>query len=1140
MLRIVLLLAIVGPGLVPGRAEAADELLRRPAKLTVGFSDELLGELAPDGKHLYFISNRNATNQVFVQDITAPRATLLFDEGSDVTWPRLSPDGKHLLYVSFRDDAAGQLCVRDLPKLDRRCLDGVSGVLQASWITNDQLILLARTSQEGNLSLQRVQLARRLRATPYLERNLAGPAVSPDGTWLVFVPIERAGEKLGPAFAAQAARALEFRRLSDAREQRVHIDLPGITGQPIFSPDGKWIYFTQYLNDTDQSGALDGDDHGVIFRIPFDGDPAGLGRAAPEQLTTAGWNCQYPAPARDKLILTCSRNGSLDVFSLPPDGIVPSSWSRDRVREEYQASRDDWERLLLVHRVLRAEKDPKARARMLLGTLRLHLELDEYESALYHARALGAVPVPELAALQPVMELVIAERRALRQFERGQTGPHFLDDSRTRVEQLLSARPGEPPAATALRHLAASELLDVDGDKPAALRELEAATVDADTPSFVLQMRAQRIEQLYRELDKPDELVNALRPLVDHPQLRPAEQLRLAGLFARAVVRGLPKAEAQAAVARELAAAPPKSPRTFGLLLESCLPKIDPDTLDAGRACVNELYTKYPSLPERRVLVTEVVRAAEDSYADAIEYELARRWIKDVPEGSAERRHAERLHRILVEDEAYAAFVAGRWHEARQAFEQVTLHSESLEAHVGLIESALADGEKDIDAMYAKRFHDKNAPLRRFADAYLEVRKLPDLDGEAFDRAADEAEKDLDEVATKMPPRSEVQALLGVVDHQRWLEHGDRGAAEEANTHYLIALDLAHDNARYRSMIQEQLALLHNGVGNHRIAIGHFADRERMPFADPVVHVGHHLREAASLQHVDRFADAAEAAEEALALIDKTPSVKRFLPLAIDRSALYRLSQGEYKRSLALYDRLLALGGDPRERNQITARLAHAAAALAAGKPTVTIEDLDKLDPLFADEKVRKELTWEHVKPEEVQRGYDLLRLGLRGQAERLLNHLDAAWKTLNERETLLAERAKRRGLDDDLLALSLSEAQLADVARLRNSPTEAGKWASASLRHADDYAAKTKSPLADAQLSALAFAAELLLVGKVPRAAFTIDVPGRLIAAFDQLCRSDDSSRRSIRRRLGVYLTLLSLDGAGQRGSVQQRKPVE
>jgi hypothetical protein len=1137
-----ILLAVLLLGSSPSLAAPA-EGIRRPQKLTVALSDELLGELAPDGKHLYFVSNRNSISQVFTQDLTAPRSTLLFDEAADNTWPRVSPDGKRLLYLSFRDDAAGQLCVRTLPGLARECLSGVSGALQASWLGNDQILLLARVNAEADLQLHRVRVGRTLRAEPFLSRNLAGMAISPDGAWLVFVPLERAGERLGPALTAQAARALVFRKLSDGSEVRVHLDLPGLTGQPSFSPDGKWLYFTQYLNDTDQSGVLDADDHGVIFRVPFAGDPSALQRGEPEQLTTAAWNCQYPAPSAKRLILTCARSGSLDVYSLPPDGIVPESWSKERVREEYQASRDQWERLLLVHRVERAERDPAARARMLLSTVRLHLELSEYEAAQHQTVVLAALPVPE-AALAPVLEVLIAERRALRAFDRGQAGPRFLDDARRHVGEILQPRPGEPVPAAALRHLVASEVYDVIGDKPQAQKELELAVVDDKTPAFVVEMRAARVEALFRQLDLRDELLAGLRPLVDHPSLPTGARVRLSRVFARAVVLGLPAADAKRALDRELAVAPAGSPRAFGLLVEACLPSVQPSTLAAGRACMNDLYDRHPTPTERRLLVNEVIRRAEVSDADDLEYEIARRYVADVPRDSAERRHAERLFRILVEDQAYALMIAGKFSEAADVFEEVTHHTDSLEAVAGYIECAMLAGRTDVEQKIAARYP-ADSPIRRFARAYLEVRRLHDLDGAAFDRAAEAALKDVQAVQEALPLEAEPQALLGAILHQRFLEHEDHAAAEQANTHYLIALDLAGHQARYQAMVQEQLGQLHAQVGNHRIAISHFEDREQLPFADPLVEAGHHIVEARSFQHADRYADAAREAEEALTLVDKTPSLKRFEPLALDRAALYRLSAGDQARALELYDRALKNGG-PDDANRVVQRLAHAAAALSAGQPARALADLDAVDAWFADPARRKQLSWPHTSPEEVQKSYDLLRLGLRGQAEHATGKNDAAWKTLSQRQTLLAARAKQRGLDDDLLALSLAEAQLADVARARNSLDEAGRWASQALEHADEYAKRTATPLADEQLATLAFAAELYLVAHVPRSAFTVDVAARLDDAFEKLSRAGDPKRASIRRRLGVYLTLMTLDGIEvqrgprQRGAAQQRNPVE
>src|SRR5262249_42436135 len=56
--------------LVEGRARADnvdDDDLRRPQRLTVGVADDLLGQLSVDGKTLYFVSNRDTSNQIFAQ-----------------------------------------------------------------------------------------------------------------------------------------------------------------------------------------------------------------------------------------------------------------------------------------------------------------------------------------------------------------------------------------------------------------------------------------------------------------------------------------------------------------------------------------------------------------------------------------------------------------------------------------------------------------------------------------------------------------------------------------------------------------------------------------------------------------------------------------------------------------------------------------------------------------------------------------------------------------------------------------------------------------------------------------------------------------------------------------------------------------
>jgi hypothetical protein len=1116
--------------LVPLGARA--EGLRRPQKLTVSLADDLLGQLAPDGRHVYFLSNRDATSQVFVQDLKQPGAKLLFDEGADVSFPRVSPDGKRLAYVSFRDDATGRLCVRELPTLERRCLDGEAGALEAAWTGNDELLLVSRPTLDGDLRVARVGVGRSLRAGAAFSRNLTGPAVSSDGRWLAFVPVERRGPRLGTTFSGQAARELAFRRLDDGSERRVSLPLAGATGQPAFSPDGRWLYVTQFPHDTDQNGVLDADDHGVVFRVPWGGDPAHLAEAVPQQISSAGWSCQYPAPARDQLILTCSRGDTLDLYSLPLDGIVPEDLGAARLHDEIEATRDPWQRVLLTQRLERSERDPAARTRLTLEVLRLHLQNGEYASARESARELAARG-GESAAMARVLELLIAERLALRAFDRGELDQRFLDDAQQRLAALAKDGPDESPAVRTLRQLAVSEIEDDIGDKPAAMRALERATVDDRALAFVVELRARRAERLHRELDRPDLLEAALRPLIEHPSLPEPERLRLAGVYARAVVRGLSAGEADAAAERELARVPHGSLIAFRLGLERCLPKVTHKTLAAGTACVDALYAKHPSLARRRVLVGEVLRRAEATDADDLEYALVHRWIDDLPKESAERSHAERRFRTVVEDYAYAALVAGRPLDAAKEFGEVARRVDSLESHVGYIEASLEAGRHDVVKTYLERFP-ADAPVVHFVRAYLAVRALPDLQGEASDRAMAAALDDIEAAEQTMVQKPELQALHGAVLHQRFLRKRARADAEEANTHYLLALDLAHDNARYRSMILEHLALLHEAVGNHRIAIGHFEDREALPFADPRVALGHQIMLSRALLHVGRDADAASEAEEGLTLVEKTTALARFLPLTLDRAALYRLAAGEGKAAGTHYEReapLFAHAGD-HDRNRVVFRLARAAAALSAGEPALALRELDAVGGAITDEKTRTALgtAWPGVAPEEVTATYELLRLGVRGQAERALGRLTAADHSFAEREKLLAARYQRHAFDDDRLALSRLAAQRAELAYAQHHAQDAARFAADALSHADAWAQKTATPLADAQLSALTLAAELVVRGGVQSRDFSFDLAARLRDAFDHLASTRNPARTHIRRRFGIYLTLLGLDTASKK----------
>src|SRR6185312_6886818 len=110
-----------------------------------------------------------------------------------------------------------------------------------------------------------------LHARPLVATNLTSPTISPDGKWLVYVPVERSAQQVGPGFAAHASAHLAALRLDRPNDPPVPLalDLPGQTGQPVFARDGKSLYVVQFFTDSNRDGVIDASDRGVLFRVPF-------------------------------------------------------------------------------------------------------------------------------------------------------------------------------------------------------------------------------------------------------------------------------------------------------------------------------------------------------------------------------------------------------------------------------------------------------------------------------------------------------------------------------------------------------------------------------------------------------------------------------------------------------------------------------------------------------------------------------------------------------------------------------------------------------------------------------------------------------------------------------------------------------
>ncbi len=1087
---------VLATGLVGGlaTAEPPRDRIRLPERLTAGPADQFLGALAPDGKHLYFVSAQNATLQIFMQDLTGGPALPLFDEAADCTSPRPSPDGKYLAYLSYRSDATGDVCIRDLATLERRCLTAEdTAESEVLWAGPDQLLAVTRQGLHEDVEIDRLARGGGSRQT-LLFRDLSSPALSPDVKWLAYVPMERASRQVGPSFSSRALRAIALQRFARLHDQALQIvfDLPGKSGFPAFSSDGKWLYFAQYLDDTNLDGVIDALDRSTLFRVPFDGNAAApvaaKDLAHPQQLTSVSWNCQYPSPGppdRNSLITTCSLSGTLDVYELPADGATPPEWTGAKLDEELAAVSDRGERLLLLDRLLALlpvlERERGLREEM----LRLHLERGALESATW---VLLKLKPAQPAMVQTLLGELIAHRRSERALDQGQLSAAFLAEAKERLQRVTKL--GSDGEGGVLTALVRAELFDVLGDKQAAVRTVASAAVSSARSPLVLQLFAARAADLYTALDRRAALLELQRTLAGHPAFEQRARLAYAERYVATLLRGAPRSqhvELLDGALRGQVGDDLRSRLQIERLLVDLSETSDTPQLEKLRAASFELYRQTDDFERRRNIVHVTVTRAASFDSEKILYDFANAWVSLLERGTAERRYAEKLYRDVLLERAYVDLREKRLPDARGRFYGITLQTESLEAWTGFLELRATEDPKKAQAELEQRVgKNPDDPVLRFGRAYLVARSIASLPAEQRLAALDQAILHLKVAARSLSRSRELNFLWARCLYARFLATGDRGAAQEAHTKLLLALDLSGDNARYRAIATELAGRVQAIVGNQRIALGHFQQRDGMPFADPAAALSHLLLQARSLQLLDREKDACATAERALSLTEQ-PMLRPYRPLVLDRTALHHLAAGEGEPAAKRYDELFAvlpkmqLPLPEAQRARFTTLLGRGGAQLLADRAKLALADLNEalalLDkhPEVAHPPARTPLS----PPLDVDavRGYRLILHGMRAEAHRRLKQLVEASAAQTLRRDLLIARYKDAKADEDLLSLGDAELHLGEYDFARHRMEDAAKHLSAAVTAAERFAEKSGTEVHPLRIRAITDLVTLRLV---------------------------------------------------------------
>jgi cellulose synthase operon protein C len=1126
--------------------------VRDPVRLTAGGSNELMGVLGNDETSLYFVSDAAGTADIMRASLQGVPVRVSSGFG-DAAWPQISPNGKRVAYISFRSDATGDVCVREVAgDAEEQCLERPdSAELQVLWWDDSSLAVLSRRGLHGDFALERAPLDGGKRQL-VRERNMVGLALSPARRWLAYIPVNKAIADVGVTFAQRVAVGIALERIegptSAPQAQPIEYvpPLPGVTGSVTFSRDGAFLEFTQFLNDTNRDGAIDGDDNAVIFRVPFAAQsetPIAPG-AEPEQLTSARWDCHYPAPARTMLIASCSRTGSLDIYSLPLEGAVPSQWNDERLRGEIAAARDLWTKLLLSARRVTLARDPSVKEAIVLEMIGLHLELGEYESVSYYAD--NRITTPETRQFAQLFAELARHRRADLALIRGETSAAYVESERARADTLrgvalrtdaLPSSSGVSARSAALAALVVSEIQDNIGDKAAALASFEHIDLKAIEEPLLAPIAARRAERLYRLRGDRKSLLEVYRTLAALPALGSALRLEYAERFVKELGRGQsPKVRttAIAALRPNLDAA---SELALRLDVESALLSLADTDEDKVRAQLFALYTKTKDPSRRRALALGTLRSAAAAGNEYLQYQFVTTWASSLSRVMPERKYAEALYNTVVLDRAYGAERQHAVPEARAYFYGATLATESLEAHIGFIEARHeelgAGASKDLDTLYAKRFAEEpDSPTAHFVKAYRAARELPfEPNLEVHERRVDTVLAELARVGAARPKEPQVHQLLGFAQHERARRSGSREAAVAANREYLLALDLAQDDERLSASLLHRLGLLQASLGNHAAALRYLLRRTELPMVRPLAELGLRVAIAQSAWHAGDTALARDQMQQASDLVNTHPDLVRYRPLVLDRLALVLAAAGDTRAAHDRYVELKRLlDADPQASplNRLKANVNLAANALATQEPQAALSALDTTDLLLAqDGAPAPETAWRQSLIDDYQYTplqYRALVAGLRANAERALGHADAALVAQEQRSTLLEKRLAQSNADEDRLELAQAYANLAQLRYQAKALPAAAHAIERGLDLSDQFNANTGGETNDAELALVQAYAELHLYGRVPLRSLKHDLATRLRRVYAVICKYPSPRRAGQRFLFNAYLAELTL----------------
>ncbi len=346
--------SLVAPEFGPPRAG----VFNPPTPLVENPEDDMMPTLAGKTGLIAYVSKQGGNLDVFVRSQASGLVRRLTTHSADDTDPAFSPDGKRIAWIAQTNDVKGDVWVMNTNGDDKTQLTERDAAESApAWSADGKVVYFTtRPGETGVARIDAIELSGRKR-TVVLDRAW-DPAPSPDGKVLVYVAADTSG--LPRLFA---------RRLDDGRVAAV-TDGVYLDALPRFAMlDGKpTIVFTRFVDDSTGDGKVASDDEASLWSTTLDPalfDTGAIAEARP--LTPGAGGELLAAVAPNWLAYTAAGYADLEIYALPPDGMVQSDADGMAVLEAARAEADPALRRLALRHIIATGGKLRGRARYELG-----------------------------------------------------------------------------------------------------------------------------------------------------------------------------------------------------------------------------------------------------------------------------------------------------------------------------------------------------------------------------------------------------------------------------------------------------------------------------------------------------------------------------------------------------------------------------------------------------------------------------------------------------------------------------------------------------------------------------------------------------------------------------------------------------